>query len=149
MTDSTDDILVDEMLDDLADLPETAPFPPGAHTAKMFLMRQKDKPSTIIAKFKYVKEMELVNPNAVAPKPDDEATIFIHTKKKDGTKNEFGQGQLKMLISPIAERIGAKGVNECLESTKDGVEVAIVTGLRKSKEEGYPDAMTIVKIMLV
>jgi hypothetical protein len=145
---SNDEVLVDEMLDDLADLPSSKPFPTGAHAAKMFLSRQKDKTSTIIAKFKHTAVMELTNATDVAPNPGDEATIFIHTKKKDKTPNEFGQGQLKQLITPIAERIGAKSVNECLEATKDGIDVAIVTGIKKGTD-GNPDQMTIAKIMLV
>lgn len=149
MTDATQmDDLLDETLDDLADLPTSAPFPSGAHLAVMTLERQKDKPTTVIAKFKYVSNMELVNPEATPPKAGDEAAIFIHTKKKDGAKNEFGQGQLKQLVMPISERTGVKSINELIELTKAGVEVAIVTGIKKAKEEGYQDAMTIVKIML-
>lgn len=147
-TTMNDEVLVDETLDDLADLPASQPFPAGAHLTDMFLMRQKDKPATIIAKFKYKSNMELVNPQATSPNAGDECTLFIHTKKKDGTVNEFGQGQFKMLIAPIAERTGIKSINQLIEATKDGVEVAIVTGMRKSKDEGYPDQMAVVKCML-
>lgn len=144
-----DDLLNDEMLDDLADLPASQPFPIGAHLVEMSLMRQKDKPSTILAKFKYKSPMELTNPEAVPPKPNDECTIFIHTKKKNGEKNEFGQGQLKMLITPLSERLNIKSINELIEATKSGVEVAIVTGIKKGDtKEGYSDSMTVVKCML-
>lgn len=145
---TNDEVLVDETLDDLADLPATNPFPIGAHKAAMFLSRQKDKPTTIVVKFKHKEVMELTNATDEPPKPGDEATIWIHTKKKDGTKNEYGQGQLKSLITPIAERTGEKSVNALIESTKDGVEVAIVTGIQKGKD-GNPDQMTIAKLMLL
>ena len=155
MTDMNDEMLLnDEMLDDLADLPEVKPYPAGAHLAKMTITKKdgkvadgKKSPPSYMAAFEYVNVLELTDPSKTPPNAGDKAFVNIYTKKKDGTPNEFGQGQLKVLLAPISERTGLKSVNELLEATKAGVEVAITTGIKKG-QEGYSDQMTVVKCML-
>lgn len=140
------DNLLDETLDDLADLPVSAPFPSGAHLVDMTVTRDAKKPTTYYAKFTHKATLELTDPSKVPPNPGDEAVMFIHTKKKDGTVNEFGQGQLKMILKPLAERLGTTSIQALIEATKSGIEVAITSGIKKS--EGYPDQMQLAKIML-
>jgi hypothetical protein len=54
-----------------------------------------------------------------------------------------------MVLMPIAQRLGLTKVGEILEAIKqEGVEVAIVTGIQKSKDPQYQDAMTLKKIEL-
>lgn len=145
-----DDVMLDETLDDLADLPETAPFPDGAHVATMFVTKvvKPGKHPMYAAKFVYKQVAELSNPTDVPPNPGDEAVIFIHTKKKTGEANEFGQGQLKMLLNPIGERLNTRSVNEILSAIKEtGIDCLIVTS--KRKQEGYPDSMNVNKFALV
>lgn len=155
MTDQTINDL-DETLDDLADLPQNAPFPPGVHHANMYIFKSKTKVGAYSVKFKYVATLEFANPadaearedGYVPPKEDDEAVIFINTRKKDGTKNEFGQGQLKQIAGPIGAILGSSSVNEIVEATKNGIGVAIVTGIKPAKD-GYDAAMTLSKISLM
>jgi hypothetical protein len=138
-----------DLVDDLADLPETKPFPNGAHVAKMFISKvvKPGKHPSYVAKFVYQSSLELSNPTDVPPNPGDEATVFLHTKKKDGTPNEIGQGQLKMLLNPIAEKLNTRSVNEIILATKDGIDVAIVTSVRK--QEGYSDSMNVSQCTVV
>ena len=146
----TDDVILDETLDDLADLPEFKPYPNGAHVATLTLeiIPAKDKkPQYYKASFKYVQAAELENPTDVSPNPGDQFSIFLHTKKKDGTPNEIGQGQLKVLAGPIGEKLGLRSVREICEATKSGIQVMIVTKTRK--QDGYPDTMNINKCAVV
>lgn len=146
------DNLLDATLDDLADLPEQKPFPTGAHVATMFLSAPTPKPGKnqqVIAKFKYVKAEELTNPTDVPPNPGDEHTIFISLKKKDGTRNEFGEGQLKMLLKPLQEAGLQGSQRELIEATKPGVDVNIVTALRGTEADQYGIKMDLKKISLV
>jgi hypothetical protein len=145
-TDQLDDIL-DETLDDLADLPSSKPFPAGAHAVKFFLTRpDAKKPKTYLAKFKYVDAIELSNPTDEPAKADDEAVMFIHTVKKDGTPNEFGQGQLKQMLQPFVEIVGSNKLSDMLAHLKNGVDAAIVSGVKKGNKEYPNDQMTLTEI---
>lgn len=147
--DQTVDSLLDETLDDLADLPSSKPFPAGAHQALMFITKpDPKKPSMYCVKFKHEAVLEMASATAEAPKPGDEAVMFIHTKKKDGAVNEFGQGQLKMILSPLAERLGTTSIAALVEATKPGIQVGIVCAIKAAKDE-YQEAMVLQKIQLV
>lgn len=143
-----DDLLDDDLLDDLADLPQIAPFPAGVHLCDLILKRNadKDKKKSYIAEFTYKSTMELVNDQATPPNAGDKCAMFLHTLKKDGTKNEFGEGQLKMILTPLAERLNEKSISKLIDATASGIEVAIVSGVKKQKD--YPDQMTLSKLML-
>lgn len=149
MTEQNFDLL-DSTLDDLADLPSNEPFPAGAHAATMLLSLPKveaGKPakSMVICKFIYKEALELSNPQTdVAPNPGDESTLFFNLKKKDGTANTYGQGQLKMCLAVLKE-MGIEGASnrEMIENAKAGVDVAIVTG---TQEYQGNKQMTLVKI---
>lgn len=145
MTAQTTNDILDETLDDLADLPQSKPYVAGAHACKMFITRpDPKKQSSYLVKFKHVDTLELANPGDEAPKPGDEAVMFIHTVKKDGQKNEFGQGQLKMILGPLSDAIGSRSISDCLGATKNGIDVVIVSGVKTQKD--YPDQMTLAKI---
>lgn len=141
--------LLDETLDDLADLPSSTPFVAGAHVCDMFVSKPDaaKKPNNYMVKFKHKGVCDLSDPTALAPKIGDEAVMFIHTKKKDGTPNDFGQGQLKMILTPLAERLNTKSIGALMEATKAGIEVGIVSGIKK-QEAPYSDQMQLIKLQL-
>lgn len=143
MSDTLNDSLLDDTIDDLADLPSNAPFPAGVHRATCFVTRNKEKPSNYIVRFKYGEPIELTDPSATPPNPGDEATVFIHTKKKDGTPNTIGQGQLKIIAKPLSTLLNATTMTEVVDGTKSGIDVIIVTKIRKSKDAQYDDAMEV------
>jgi hypothetical protein len=145
------DNLLDATLDDLADLPETKAFPVGAHAVTMFLNAPQPKPGKkqqVHAKFVYRAPKELANPTDAAPNPGDESMIFLSLYKKDGEKNEFGEGQLKRLLQPLKDG-GLSGSNrELIDATKPGVDVVIVNTLREFPAGSGQFQMQIEKIEL-
>lgn len=133
---------LDETLDDLADLPDTKPWPAGAYNFSMVVKRQKDKKGAYIVEMTHKETLEVVNANTPEdqlPKVGDKSTVFITTKKKDGTTNEFGQGQLKLVLKPLAELYGTQSIGEIIEQCKGGADMAGVLTVQKSKDEAYPD----------
>lgn len=132
------DNMLDETLDDLADLPATQPFAPGAHLVSAKIKRNAKKPGAYIVEMTHKAVIELGNPNDTEPKEGDKSTLFITTKKKDGTVNEIGQGQIKLFLKPVGAMLGTSSINECLEATKDGIDMIVVVGIRKGNDQ-YPD----------
>jgi hypothetical protein len=128
------DNLLDATLDDLADLPAQGAFPAGVHKASMILSAPTPKPGKrqlIVAKFKHQAVVEMKDPAAVPPAPGDESTLIINMYKKDGSRNEYGEGQLKMLIKPLADGGLSGSTRELIEATKPGVDVTIVCSTRE------------------
>ena len=95
-----------------------------------------------------VQPIELADPAAEPPAEGNQSAVFIHTMKKDGSKNEFGQGQLKKILSPIADALNTRAVGEILEATKNGINAIVVVKIRKSKDENYDDSQEIVSLEL-
>ena len=147
MNDQTLDQL-DETLDDLADLPSSKPWPAGAYEATVKISRMPKKAGSYAINLTCVQPIELADPAAEPPAEGDQSAVFIHTMKKDGNKNEFGQGQLKIVLKPIGAMLGTSSINEILEATKDGVDAVVVVGVRKSKDEQYDDQQDIKSVNL-
>lgn len=145
--DETMDML-DETLDDLADLPETKPFPAGAHLASVKIKRNTKKAGSYVVEMTHKMVVEMSNPADTEPAEGDQSTIFISTKKKDGTANEIGQGQLKMFFKPIAAMLNTNSINECIAATKDGLDMVVVCGIRKGNEQYPNDQQTVAKVEL-
>ena len=151
-TEETLDDLLDETLDDLADLPETKPWAAGVHKAKVIVRRNTKKAGSYIVEMIHQESLEFTNPNLAEeeqPKEGDKSTLFISTKKKDGTPNEFGQGQLKLVLKPMAALANTNNIAEILDTIKDGVECIVIVGIRKSRDEQYDDQQEIKKIEVV
>ena len=139
---------LDETLDDLADLPSSKPWPAGAYEATVKISRMPKKAGSYAINLVCVQPIELADPATEPPAEGDQSAVFIHTMKKDGTKNEFGQGQLKKILSPIADALNTRSVGEILEAAKDGIAAIVVVKIRKSKDENYDDSQEIVSLEL-
>lgn len=143
-----DGLAGDETLDDLADLPRTAPFPGGAYVVDLFVKRNAKKAGSYIVEMKHVETVELaatVENEEELPQAGDKSTVFIHTKSKDGNPNEIGQGQLKLVLNPLAAMLDTKVIAEILEGAKAGIRCAVVVKIRPGKD-GYDDSQDIVKV---
>jgi hypothetical protein len=140
--------MLDETLDDLADMPSTSPFPAGAHLVSLKAKRNSKKPGSYIAEMTFKAVVELGDPSAAEPVVGDKSTMFISTKKKDGTANDFGQGQLKLFLKPIGAMLGTSSVTECLEATYDGIDMIVVVGVKKGTDQYPDDQQTIIKAEL-
>jgi hypothetical protein len=146
--DHTDDFL-DETLDDLADMPSTQVFPAGAHLVSVVAKRNPTKVGGYIVDMAHQATVELADPSAPSPKPGDKSTLFISTKKKDGMRNEIGQGQLKLFLKPIGEMLSSSSISECLDATANGMEMVVVVGVRRGNDKYPDDQQTIIKAELV
>lgn len=140
---------LDETLDDLADAPEQRLFPAGAYELDLRVARISGKPGAYAVNFTHVSTVELADPTEESPNAGDQTALFIYTRKKDGTANTFGQGDLKKILVPIAAMLGTNSVNDCLAATKKGLRIAAVLGVRKSKDPKYDDAQTLQSIELI
>lgn len=142
---------LDETLDDLADLPETKPFPAGAHIVALKIRRNPKKAGQYVVEMLHEEVVELANPTdeESTPKPGDKSTVFIATKKKDGTANEIGQGQLKIVMKPIGAMLGTNSIGEILEGAKAGVRCAVVLSIKSDKTGQYDDANNITSVEVV
>lgn len=148
MTDNNALDILDETLDDLADKPSIEPFPNGSHKVTLnFKTITKDGRPSVMMKMTYIELLEASDPGAKAPVPGDVFTNFMHMKKKDGTPNEFGQGELKEVLTALKPNFPNAGTNRELLEAGEGCEVAVTTKIRKGKE-GYQDAMNIVSMVL-
>lgn len=144
-----DAMLLDETLDDLADLPQTKPFPAGAHAVDLSVKRNANKPNSYIVEMVYVEPIEVSSADAEIPAPGDKSAIFIATKKKEGTPNEFGQGQLKLVMTPLAALYDTKSIAQIIEQSKTPVRCAVVVGVRKDKSGEYDDQQNIKAVQVM
>lgn len=150
--DETLDMLAgDETLDDLADLPKTAPFPGGAYVVDVFPKRNAKKAGSYIVEMKHVETVELASAlqdESEAPQAGDKSTLFIHTKTKDGEPNQIGQGQLKAILGPLGAMLDTKNIGEILEGCKGGIRCAVVVKVRPGKD-GYEDSQDLIKLEVI
>lgn len=128
------DDLLDETLDDLKDLPEFKPYPPGAHHVRInWEAKQLGDDNFFELKMKLIETKELADPAAdVAPEAGSETSVLY------SRTNEFGQGAFKKLMLPIGEKLGIKSIKELLKAT-NGAEALIVSKLRKGKKKDGKD----------
>lgn len=137
MTEPTNmDALLDETLDDLEDLPEFKPFPPGAHQVYATFEQKviNDKPAIELA-FKLIETLEFANAqdatdeegNPTTKAGDTSNTMFM-------LENEFGRGNLKKCATPFGEALGLSTIRQIVEEVKD-VECIILTSIRTDKKD--------------
>ena len=125
--------ILDATLDDLADAPSTKLFPNGAHKVSLEFTVDLKKQSVYMAMV-YVEKIELADPTAVAPEVGDKNMIFMNLVKKDGSKNEYAQGQLKEMMKVIQPIFMGTNIADTLAKAK-GVEVIVSTKIRVGKGE--------------
>lgn len=131
------DSLLDGTLDDLADLPEFKPFPPGAHrcTVSLELKEIGDKKNKAIeVALTAIETVETPagSDEVVSPGQSDKVLYFLtHDNPKVA---EIGQGQFKEMMKSFAEHFGAKSNRELMADAK-GAEVLVATSLRTDKND--------------
>lgn len=120
------DSLLDGTLDDLADMPEFKPFPVGAHkvTIKWDYSELKEK-KVIKLSATYVEPVELNDATEVPPKTGDKSTVTFFLRNKDGTVNEFGEGNWKTMLEGLKENF--PGTNKEIMDASDGAECLLIT----------------------
>lgn len=144
MSDFDVDALLDSTLDDIKDLPEFKPFPPGAHRAlaSLELKEVNDKPC-VEMKLKGKETIQLSNPteHTVIKEGDEASVLFM-------LDNEFGRGNMKKTLKPLQEALGAATTRDLIEQCQD-VEVLIVTSFAKNKNDPDSPYMNIKELQVV
>lgn len=127
------DALLAGTLDDLADMPEFKNYPAGMHKVIFnWEMKVVNKKPSIEFKFKYLETVELADATQVPPKPKDEASVLCMMKNNDGTKNEFSEGTVKMVVAALKSRFPGATNAETLNAAQ-GAEVVILSSLKEDK----------------
>lgn len=123
--------LLDASLDDLADLPQFAVFPAGAHRVRVSMGSKKigDHPAVEV-KMVLVETIEMANPSEDQPlAPGAESNVAFMLD------NDIGQGKLKEFLKPFAEATGIPGPLSAIIEAANGMEVTVVTKVRKDKND--------------
>lgn len=139
MTDMNFDLL-DLELEELADLEKFEAAPAGSYSAQLDWERKEiNNFPAVIAKFKLLETLELVDSTAQAPEPGKVVDIALILQRKDKETqeviaNKMGQGQLKEILLALAPEVGGTTPAEVMENSK-GSTVAITLKVRKNKDD--------------
>lgn len=137
---SSIDSLLNDSMDNIDELPSTAPWPNGAHLAKVSLkyVDKDPKKPKVIAKLVLISTEEQADPNATPAKPGDEYAIFAHLMKKDGTRNDYAIKELRTRYGTPAIAAGlvdqSAPLSALLDTFKDGVEMLVTTKARTDSD---------------
>jgi hypothetical protein len=134
------DSILDSSIDDLADLPEFAVFPNGAHKVLIqWESKEVNKHPCMELKMKAVETVELSNPAEDKPlvAGAESSVLFM-------LDNEFGQGKFKTIIKTLAEATGSNKISEAVEAS-NGMEVTVICKVRQNKDktQSYTDVTKI------
>lgn len=124
--------LLSMTLDELADLPENKPFPPGVYEVSVGFSTKiiNDKP-TVFLNLTHLATKELANSLDTSPNPGDESSIMFMLANNDGAVNEFSQGKLKNIWKALAPVASGNTFEEFMDSAK-GVNCFVVLKLREN-----------------
>ena len=123
-------MLMNMSLNDLADMPETKPYPNGAFRVAMKSLVAKkigDNPS-FVATLSLVEVVEMADPSAVPPAVGDEAVLMFNMA------NEFGQGSMKNFITPLFKKFGGNNFGELYQNMM-GQDFVIVNKIRVDEKK--------------
>lgn len=132
--------LLDANLDDLADLPEFGTFPAGSHLVTIkFEEKEVNSHPCIELQMTAIETKELSNPADTPLKAGDQGSVLYMMD------NEFGQGNFKKMIKPIAAATGQSNIRGVMEAA-NGMEVEVVTKVRQNKDktQSYTDVTKVI-----
>lgn len=133
--------LLDSSIDDLADLPEFATFPAGAHSAKIsFSWKKVNEQRALEVKLTAIETQELANPQEDTPLTAGTETTVLYI-----WGNEFAQGKIKPILVALGKHHGLSNVVQIIEASQ-GMEVVVVTKVRQNKDktQSYTDLVNVV-----
>ena len=123
------DALLELSLDDLADMPEFKVFPTGTHRCIMNLeSKDINGHPAVELKLKHPGEGELADTTEVMPEAGTEGSCAFMLD------NEFGQGEFKNILKPLAAHYGLAKFGEIKEASA-GAEVMVTTKTRQNKDK--------------
>jgi hypothetical protein len=127
--------ILDQVLDDIADLPSFAPFPNGAHRVTIkFEEKEVNKHPSVELQMKALETLELADPTEVPLVAGAETSVLYMLD------NEFGLGKLKEVLKPLGAHFGVQNLRAIMEAA-NGTECMVVTSVRgnKDKTQFYTD----------
>lgn len=132
--------LLDESLDNLADLEKFEPFPGGSHSVNLaFKEENLNQMPAVRMEMTMVETLELANSTDVMPEPGKKVAILYMLKYKDKqtqeiVPNKVGQGQLKEILNVLKEQFGGSSPREIMAAS-EGANVAMTLKVRASKDD--------------
>lgn len=145
--------LIEMQLDDIADLPEFADFPVGAHLCTVTVKYEapniatdtkENAKVTLVAK----STVQLPEGSDAEPLKEGDTTTILYRD----LSNEFAAGDFKgAILNPACSKLGTTSVREALEALANGLEFVVVIGKKKGKklsDEGKPVYFTVIKNMI-
>jgi hypothetical protein len=133
--------LLDDSIDDLADLPEFKPYPAGAHRATIYFSEKEVNGAAYrVIDMKAIETLELNDPVADQPLVAGAETSVMYQKD-----NVFAQGKFKPIIVAIANHFGTKSISDAMNQG-NGMEVTVITKIRENKDktQKYTDLHSII-----
>ena len=138
--------LLDSSIDELADLEKFTPIPAGNHRLRLDWSFPEHETDVIVQlKLTVIETLEMASSAEAVPEPGKTGNIRFALQRKDGSPimttagkpNTFGQGQLKEIITVLAQTFGGNTTREVIENS-DGAEVVATLRVRASKND--PDS---------
>lgn len=125
---------------ELAELPSN--FRPAGVYLSTFESKVNNDGDGLVFSFKVQEVIELVNEEDAAKCHDEmRITYFANLATKDGERNPFGEGLIRMIASALQETYGGTNVGEILNNAQ-GAEVVITNKHRRNAnnpDEPYND----------
>lgn len=132
--------LLDESLDNLADLEKFEPLPAGSHSVNLsFKEESNNNLPAVRVEMTIVETLELANSTDVMPEPGKKVGILYMLKYKDKqtqeiVPNKVGQGQLKEILNVLKERFGGISPRDIMAAS-EGANVAVTLKVRPMKDD--------------
>lgn len=127
--------LLDNSVEELADLKKFTPIPAGSFVLGIdWEIKDINSIPAVILKMAVKETLELANQNEEAPEPGKTSNITFFLKDKEGGANEMGQGQLKEILKVLQPVFGGETIREMIENSKGGEITATLT-VRKDKND--------------
>lgn len=127
--------LLDSSVSDLADLKGFEPLPAGSY--KLAIKWEKkainDSPAVIL-KLTVIEVLELADSSGIPPEAGATTDVAFILKKKDGGRNEVGEGQLKQVVSVLQPVFGGTSIKEVMEAS-EGAEILATMKVRVNKND--------------
>jgi hypothetical protein len=135
------DSLLAGSIDDLADLPEFAKLPAGAHKVSIkWEKKEVNKHPSLELKMKLIEHIELSNATDTPLEAGAESSVLFMLD------NEFGQGKMKEVMKVLATACGTSTISETMEAS-NGMEVTVITNLKPNKDK-TENFMNVVKVVV-
>lgn len=146
--------ILDESLDNLADLEKFEPFPAGSHSVNLGFSEEVNNNMPVVKMtMTLVETLELAHATDVMPEPGKKVGMSYYLKYTDKQTNEVvpnkvAQGQLKEVLNVLKEQFGGNSPREIM-SASEGANVAVTLKVRSSKEDADVKFNTLKAIAII